>query len=406
MPYSYGFAIIAITLAVKAAAFPLSQKQVESTLAMQALAPKVKVLQAKFAADPERLQVETARLYQTAGVNPLAGCLPTLATIPVFIGLYRALSNVADEGLLTEGFFWIPSLAGPVAVNGGTGWLSLVDGAPPLGWADTAKYLALPVALVISQFLSQKIISPPPVRFLRFHFADLFLFAVSFQSPFFPPRRYALSLSSSPIPPPPTTHPPAQSDDPQQQQTQAILKFLPLMIGWFALSVPSGLTLYWFTNNLVTTAQQVYLRKSFEAKQAAEAAAGPAPNGAGVIDVEGTYVKPKELGGGAPAKPSGRETGARKRRADGGGSDASDAEDGAAVGGGGEESAGARGERFRALKAREAAARARALAEPAAAAAPPAADGELAVSDAPPAKDGGGAAGGAKKVVKKVVKRR
>jgi YidC/Oxa1 family membrane protein insertase len=168
VPYSYGFAIIAITLAVKAAAFPLSQKQVESTLAMQALAPRVKALQAKFAADPERLQVETARLYQTAGVNPLAGCLPTLATIPVFIGLYRALSNVADEGLLTEGFFWIPSLAGPVAVNGGTGWLSLVDGAPPLGWADTAKYLALPVALVVSQFLSQKIISPPPVRVLLF----------------------------------------------------------------------------------------------------------------------------------------------------------------------------------------------------------------------------------------------
>jgi YidC/Oxa1 family membrane protein insertase len=179
------------------------------------------------------------------------------------------------------------------------------------------------------------------------------------------------------------------------------------MIGWFALSVPSGLTLYWFTNNLVTTAQQVYLRKSFEAKQAAEAAAGPVPDGAGVIDVEGTYVKPKELGGGAPAKPSGRETGARKRRADGGGSDASDAEDGAAGGaaGGGEESAGARGERFRALKAREAAARARALAEPAAPAAP-AADGALAVPDAPPAKDGGGAAGGAKKVVKKTVKRR
>jgi membrane protein insertase Oxa1/YidC/SpoIIIJ len=59
------------------------------------------------------LQVETARLYKNAGINPLAGCLPTLATIPVFIGLYRALTKAADEGLLTSGFFWIPSLAGP-----------------------------------------------------------------------------------------------------------------------------------------------------------------------------------------------------------------------------------------------------------------------------------------------------
>lgn len=49
-------------------------------------------------------------------INPLAGCLPTLATIPVFIGLYRALSNVAEEGLLSDGFFWIPSLGGPTTL--------------------------------------------------------------------------------------------------------------------------------------------------------------------------------------------------------------------------------------------------------------------------------------------------
>jgi hypothetical protein len=45
-----------------------------------------------------------------------SGCLPTLATIPVFWGLYRTLNNVANEGLLTEGFFWIPSLSGPITV--------------------------------------------------------------------------------------------------------------------------------------------------------------------------------------------------------------------------------------------------------------------------------------------------
>lgn len=60
--------------------------------------------------------METARLYKQAGINPLAGCLPTLATIPVFIGLYRALTRAADEGLLTSGFFWIPSLAGPSSI--------------------------------------------------------------------------------------------------------------------------------------------------------------------------------------------------------------------------------------------------------------------------------------------------
>lgn len=91
--------------------------QVESTLSLQALQPRVKELQAKFANDPENLQLETARLYRDAGVNPLAGCLPTLATIPVFIGLYQALTKAANDGLLKDSFFWIPSLGGPVSLE-------------------------------------------------------------------------------------------------------------------------------------------------------------------------------------------------------------------------------------------------------------------------------------------------
>ena len=298
VPYSYGFAIIVITVLVKLATYPLSAKQVESTLSMQSMQPKVKELQAKFANDPERLQVETAKLYQNAGVNPLAGCLPTLATIPVFIGLYRALSNVADEGLLTEGFFWIPSLAGPTKLNGGLGWLSLQDGVPPLGWHDTASYLVLPVLLVVSQFLSQKIISPP------------------------------------------------QSTDPSQQQTQAILKFIPLMIGYFSLNVPSGLTLYWFTNNIITTAQQVYLRNKFT----------PVEVGAGSA---GTVVKPKEPE--VPRGPTGKDLNARRSAK----SQIIDIEAESVNGSSSTPSASSNsdsGAKFRAIKAREAAKRAAAQA--------------------------------------------
>lgn len=89
VPYSYGFAIILLTLLVKLGTFPLTKKQVESTVAMQDIQPRVKELQSRYPNDPERLQMETARLYKDSGINPLAGCLPTLATIPVFIGLYR-----------------------------------------------------------------------------------------------------------------------------------------------------------------------------------------------------------------------------------------------------------------------------------------------------------------------------
>ncbi|GJT48177.1 albino3-like protein 1, chloroplastic [Tanacetum coccineum] len=125
VPYSYGFAILLLTVLVKAATFPLSKKQVESAMAMRSLQPQIKAIQERYAGDQERLRLETARLYKLAGINPLADCdywmlftrcLPTLATIPVWIGLYRALSNVVDEGLLAEGFFWILSLAGPITV--------------------------------------------------------------------------------------------------------------------------------------------------------------------------------------------------------------------------------------------------------------------------------------------------
>ncbi|WMV28990.1 hypothetical protein MTR67_022375 [Solanum verrucosum] len=225
VPYSYGFAIILLTILVKAATFPLTKKQVESSLAMRSMAPQIKAIQERYAGDQERIQLETARLYKLAGVNPLAGCLPTLATIPIWIGLYRALSNVANEGLLTEGFFWIPSLAGPTTVaarqtGSGTSWLfPFVDGHPPLGWSDTFAYLVLPVLLVVSQYISIQIMQPSQ-----------------------------------------------QSDDPNVKNSQAITKFLPLMLGYFSLSVPSGLSLYWLTNNILSTSQQVWLQKFGGAK--------------------------------------------------------------------------------------------------------------------------------------------
>ncbi|XP_058203067.1 inner membrane protein PPF-1, chloroplastic [Rhododendron vialii] len=224
VPYAYGFAIILLTVIVKLVTFPLTKQQVESSLAMQNLQPKIKAIQERYKGNQERIQLETSRLYRQAGVNPLAGCFPTLATIPVWIGLYQALSNVANEGLLTEGFFWIPSLGGPTTIaarqsGSGISWLfPFVDGHPPLGWHDTAAYLVLPVLLVASQFVSMEIMKPP------------------------------------------------QSDDPAQKNTLLVFKFLPLMIGYFSLSVPSGLSIYWFTNNVLSTAQQVWLKQLGGAK--------------------------------------------------------------------------------------------------------------------------------------------
>ena len=164
-----------LTLLVKVVTFPLTKKQVEAPSGYRSHpASRQRSSRRCTPNDPERLQMETARLYKEANFNPLAGCLPTFATLPVFIGLYRALSNAAVEGVLTDGFYWIPSLGGPASIadrNAGTGFAWLTDfssGAPFSGWHDTIAYLVLPVLLVVSQFASQRSCSRtrarPPIR--------------------------------------------------------------------------------------------------------------------------------------------------------------------------------------------------------------------------------------------------
>ena len=73
VPYSYGFAIIILTVMVKILTFPLSKQQVESSIAMQSLQPQIREIQQKHKNNPQMVQQMTAQLYQSAGVNPLAG---------------------------------------------------------------------------------------------------------------------------------------------------------------------------------------------------------------------------------------------------------------------------------------------------------------------------------------------
>ena len=71
-------------------AHQLAVLQVESTVAMQNIAPRVKAIQEEYKGrDQQEMQIKVGQLYKEAGINPLAGCLPTLATLPVWIGLYR-----------------------------------------------------------------------------------------------------------------------------------------------------------------------------------------------------------------------------------------------------------------------------------------------------------------------------
>lgn len=113
--HSGGLAIIAFTIIIKTLILPLTVKSTRSSKAMQELQPKIKELQKRHGKDRQRLTQETMALYQQYQVNPMAGCLPMLIQIPIFLGLYNAILHLSKEGAgyWDQPFLWIPNLAQP-----------------------------------------------------------------------------------------------------------------------------------------------------------------------------------------------------------------------------------------------------------------------------------------------------
>lgn len=107
-----GLAILALTVLIKAAMFPLANKSYVSMSKMKNLQPQMKVLQERFAGDKVRLQQEMMALYKKEKVNPVSGCLPMLVQIPVFFALYKVLF-VAIEMRHAPFYGWIHDLSAP-----------------------------------------------------------------------------------------------------------------------------------------------------------------------------------------------------------------------------------------------------------------------------------------------------
>ncbi|MDQ2654296.1 MAG: YidC/Oxa1 family membrane protein insertase [Chloroflexota bacterium] len=113
--HSAGIAIIAFTIIIKTIMLPLTVKSIRSSKAMQDLQPKIKELQKKHGSDRQRISQETMALYQQYQVNPMAGCLPMIIQIPIFLGLYQSITTLSNTGVgyWDQGFLWLPSLDVP-----------------------------------------------------------------------------------------------------------------------------------------------------------------------------------------------------------------------------------------------------------------------------------------------------
>ncbi len=209
---------------MKALTFPLQYQTLESTTKLQKIQPLQQKVMEKYANDQQTKNLVLSQLLQAAKVNPLAGCFPALVQIPIFISLYRALTNLVAENKLAESFLWIPDLQGPVFSKPpaeALDWLkTIVTGNPELGWEKTIAYLSIPVLLFVSQSISQKLLQPP-------------------------------------------RDPNKQLTD-QEQFSQSLVNNLPFIVTFFSLSVPAGLEVYWIANNIFSTIITLAVKNSIK----------------------------------------------------------------------------------------------------------------------------------------------
>ena len=108
---AYGIVLVLFGILVRIVLWPLNQKAMRSSMAMQAIQPEMKAIQERYKENPQKQQQEMMRLYKEHGVNPLGGCWPMLLPMPVLFALFFVFQNTIE--LRGAEFLWIPDLSRP-----------------------------------------------------------------------------------------------------------------------------------------------------------------------------------------------------------------------------------------------------------------------------------------------------
>ena len=204
---NYGIAIIAVTVCIRLAFFPLANFSFRSMAKMKALQPEMARLKDLHKEDKRKLQQEMMALYKKEKVNPMSGCLPILVQIPVFFALYKVLF-VTIEMRQMPFYGWIQDLSERDPTS-----LFNLFGLLPYDVPSMLMIGAWPVAMGVSMFIQQKL-NPAPT-------------------------------------------------DPMQAK---IFMFFPLFLTVILAPFPAGLVIYWTFNNILTMAQQVFIMKRTKVK--------------------------------------------------------------------------------------------------------------------------------------------
>ncbi len=211
---SWGLSIVLLTVLVRALLLPLAVKQFHSMQKLQRVTPELKRIQAKYKEDKQRQQQELMKLYQEHGVNPFGSCLPLVAQLPVFIGLYYTLRTSLRGDIC-------PQLQhGYHVVNGH----AVYDHAHSVACGSHASFLFI-------HDLTSKATGGELIALIILYVGS----------------QLASSLLMS---------------TPQMDRNQRLLMLgLPLVFVFIIIGFPAGVLLYWITTNLWTMGQQWVIRR-------------------------------------------------------------------------------------------------------------------------------------------------
>jgi YidC/Oxa1 family membrane protein insertase len=213
---SFGWAIVLFTILIRAVTWPLNAQQMKSAQAMQELQndKEWQEIQKKYAKDREKLAQEQMRIQQARGINMFASCLPTLLQFPIIIGLYQSITRAMA--------------------------------ATPLGMLELSRS--------VYSFLNVQDIIPLNSRFLWMDLGQPEGIPLPFEISFFPYGFPTLAIIvaittyiQSKLTMPASSNPGDQSA--AMSKTMSI--YMPLLLGYFALTFASGLSVYFITSNLL-----------------------------------------------------------------------------------------------------------------------------------------------------------
>ncbi len=253
---SYGLAIIIFTIVSKIIILPLSIKSKKGMVKIQKLQPKLKELEERYKNDKQKYQEEMAKLYQTEDVSPMSGCLPTLITLPIMMGLYWPISEPLKH-LMNLTAEQIALITERLGMTTQTGYVSQIAIAQKVYENfDLVKDISPNIIPMDMNFLGINLGATP--SFTTFNLLFLIPIISGLTAFLLNKLTTYLQYRSTGVQP--------------ANQGQMMVLMMPLMSVWIGFSLPAGLGLYWITSNIVAMIQEVFLSKYMERELKKEAA--------------------------------------------------------------------------------------------------------------------------------------